>query len=194
MGGNAVPEAQGQKDTRHQCQDVRSEAVARPQRCERVRLPRDVQIIGALTLIAGILGIIGAVSILLRPGRIAWDKFVFFGALHVSSDMEACLYYAILSALLVLTGAGLLQVRWWAWWLEMLVTVESLTGVFVRPEKVWNIPVAIVLNLAFLAWLVYRVGFFHPFGHRPPCREVPVKDSIGEDAPPVPTAKENKME
>ena len=78
--------------------------------------------------------------------------------------------------------------------MEMFVTIEALTGIIVRPEKVWNIPFAIVLNLAFLAWLVYRVGFFHPFGHRLPCREAPVKDSMGEDAPPVPTAREDKME
>ena len=162
----------------------------------RPLMPRDVVVIGWLNLVGGILGFVAAGFVLGGVTKVkgSWDTFVFFGLVHVTSEVGVALRYLIAGAACVVAGAGLLRGRWWGWWMMVILMVEGISLTLIRPSVVWIPAFAIGINGAFLAWLAFRARLFHPFGRRSFARKLPVADAGGQDAPRVPSAGEDKME
>lgn len=121
--------------------------------------PRGVTVLGGLVLLAGLIVLVLAIVNLL----------VFFGALVVepAPALEDELLFAILVGLavgiaLLASGAGLLRLRPWAWWLALLVAIVAvirglfafLAGLTEALTVLLSTSVGLILGVVILGYVV----------------------------------------
>jgi len=148
--------------------------VTRPKfRSLRHKMPWDVVALGWISCVLGSLSVVLGGILFLALGRgepSSWEKWILFGTVHVTGRIGFGVWNLIYGILFLIEGWGLLRGRRWAWWLVLGMCVEYAISVFSHPALLWSVPAAIVINVLFFAWLLFRAKLFRPFGRRTDAR------------------------
>jgi len=94
------------------------------------RLPIGVAILGALTILVGILILLAALALLIAPLFLVGLGFPLpFG---LAAGVLG-LIVLLIAILWIATGVGLIRLRSWAWWLAVIVMVLSILSSLAAP-------------------------------------------------------------
>ena len=162
------------------------------------RHPTDARFFGWVHFAFGILGLLLSVAVLAgiaRPVDSEWSARILFGTIQAHSGFWIGLNGIIWGGATILGGYGVARGETYGWWLLLLFHIQNLPTMLVNftdapgAASIW-----VAVSVVVLAWLLWRIRLFHPFGRKPVGSKLPVADSVGQDAPPMPSAREDKME
>lgn len=140
-------------------------------------IPKDVAFLGRLCFV---LGGLGALAGLVMVGVIAHDPsrpldlrplFVCFGIVSVKSPPWMGLYFLISGCVLIATGYGLRKVHPVGWWLLLIQILDGMIHGMVRARSAGWLAFGLCVRGLLVAWLIWRVRLYHPFGT--PCPSKP---------------------
>src|SRR2546427_5349110 len=122
--------------------------------------PIGVTILAVLTIIFGILGLlVGILAVILFAAAATLLPAEFQGVAGILLALAALA--TILSLVAIISGVGLLRLRWWARWLSVIVGILNI--VFnIGPYVLYPVafPYGIVLWIIIVAYLVAVTGVF----------------------------------
>ena len=123
--------------------------------------PVGVTILAVLTIIFGILGLVGGILLVIVFAAAATMlPAAYQGVAGILLALAALV--TILSLVAIISGVGLLRLRSWAWWLTIIVGILNIVfsiGTYVA-YPLGGFPYGIVLWLIIVAYLVVVRGHF----------------------------------
>lgn len=128
------------------------------------RAPRDVLIMGIVSIIVGALFLISGLARFCGPVDPAKSQMIhvaFFGLVRLHSRFCIGAYELLIACASFIVGYGLIKRRAWGWWIMIVLIINGI------PSSVANASIiSLAMTGVFLLWGLFRINLYHPFGMR----------------------------